>query len=665
MSSNKAPSSLIAMESQLKKNEKLVQNLEMQYEKIVEQIGQKNLDLEWAKNTGDISQIPTIKVEQQKLDIQSMDVATKLEIAKEESIRLKKELEQLKLNPQSSMEVQNLKAKIDLAVQSLEKSKEEANDLAKNIEQCAKSNFKRFGINTDTISEGFEKVSSKLDKFKNKMSRLISTAMVFSFLRRGLTSLSNGFISLLKSNDTFSNSMNQIKANLMTAFTPIYNSILPALNSLMKALSKVTGTIAIFINSLFGNTASQAKKNAQALYGQAKATEAVNEAQEGLASFDKLEVNNENSNTGGTGGSSSDTSLNFDNELTYSQKLLNLLNAIRDFISENKEGILALIGGIVGGILAMKLGLEGIQALGIGVMIFGIITLIESIISYLNDSSWENFGNIISSIGVIILGLGITIGSVPLMIAGAIALIIGLVVSNWEKIKGLLQNAINWLFNNLDYIKEKFGIVGVFIATIFANALEWIIYTFEDIFGGLKRILDGIIDLVAGVFTGDWERAWNGIKNIVGEILQTLFGVVKAPLNGIIALLNGIIEGVNYLISGLNSISLDVPDWVPFMGGKKFGFNIPKIGKIPMLASGAVIPPNKKFTAVLGDQTHGKNLEAPESLIRKIVREESGEKEVILNATFIMQCETEEIGRASLRGIKLLENIDGQEYLLN
>ena len=56
---------------------------------------------------------------------------------------------------------------------------------------------------------------------------------------------------------------------------------------------------------------------------------------------------------------------------------------------------------------------------------------------------------------------------------------------------------------------------------------------------------------------------------------------------------------------------------------------------------------------------------SPEGLIRKIVREESGDKEVILNATFIMQCETEEIGRASLRGIKLLENIDGQEYLLN
>ena len=88
------------------------------------------------------------------------------------------------------------------------------------------------------------------------------------------------------------------------------------------------------------------------------------------------------------------------------------------------------------------------------------------------------------------------------------------------------------------------------------------------------------------------------------------------------------------------------------------------VPQLPMLATGAVIPPNAKFTAVLGDQKNGKNLEAPESLIRKIVREESGEKEVILNATFIMQCETEEIGRASLRGIRLLENLEGAPYFV-
>ena len=453
----------------------------------------------------------------------------------------------------------------------------------------------------------------------------------------------------------------------MTAFAPIYNSILPAINTLMNALSTLTGTIATFINGLFGNTASQAKKNAKELYNQAKATNALKNAQEGVASFDKLEVNTDEETTGVNvnNGGNFNSGINFDNEMSTSQGLLDVLNGIKDFVIENKELILGFIGGLVVGIEAFKLGLDGIKALGLGIMIAGIISLIASVISYLNDPSWDNFGKIITSIGVIVLGLGVILGNIPLIIAGIIVAILGLIVSNWDKIKTFFQNIIQWIYDHLDDIKDKFGLIGVFLSTLFANWLDWITHTFDDIFGGIKKVLDGIIDLVVGIFTGDWKRAWNGIKEIFSGIFQTFLGIAKAPLNGIIALINGIIDGVNFLIKGINKISFEVPDWVPGIGGKKLGFNIPNIGKIPYLATGAVIPPNKKFTAVLGDQKNGKNLEAPEDLIRKIVREESGEKEVILNATFIMQCETEEIGRAALKGIHLTENIDGKPYLLN
>ena len=86
---------------------------------------------------------------------------------------------------------------------------------------------------------------------------------------------------------------------------------------------------------------------------------------------------------------------------------------------------------------------------------------------------------------------------------------------------------------------------------------------------------------------------------------------------------------VNGLINRLNNIKfkITVPDWVPKIGGSWWGFNgfsIPTIGTIPMLASGAVIPPRSEFLAVLGDQKNGRNLEAPEDLLRQIVREEAG-----------------------------------------
>ena len=80
------------------------------------------------------------------------------------------------------------------------------------------------------------------------------------------------------------------------------------------------------------------------------------------------------------------------------------------------------------------------------------------------------------------------------------------------------------------------------------------------------------------------------------------------------------------MIGALNSLSFTIPDWIPGLGGSSFGLNIGYLtpSYIPYLATGAVIPPNAPFMAMLGDQKNGRNLEMPEALLRKIVREESG-----------------------------------------
>lgn len=90
-------------------------------------------------------------------------------------------------------------------------------------------------------------------------------------------------------------------------------------------------------------------------------------------------------------------------------------------------------------------------------------------------------------------------------------------------------------------------------------------------------------------------------------------------------MVNRVISGLNMMIRALNRLHFNIPDWVPSIGGKSFGINISQIGNIsiPRLATGAVIPPNAEFMAVLGDQKNGRNLEAPENLIRQIVREET------------------------------------------
>lgn len=130
-----------------------------------------------------------------------------------------------------------------------------------------------------------------------------------------------------------------------------------------------------------------------------------------------------------------------------------------------------------------------------------------------------------------------------------------------------------------------------------------------NVWDSIKQVFNGVITFIDGVFSGNWSRAWQGIKNIFSGIMSGLSSAIRSPINGIIGLVNGAISGINTLIRGANRLP---------------GISIPTIGRIPYLASGAVIPPNKEFLAVLGDQTSGNNIEAPESLIRKIVREESG-----------------------------------------
>ena len=129
------------------------------------------------------------------------------------------------------------------------------------------------------------------------------------------------------------------------------------------------------------------------------------------------------------------------------------------------------------------------------------------------------------------------------------------------------------------------------------------------------------------------KRFWNA--NIAPVFTQKFWiDLAKKCGNGLIAGFEGAINGIislfetmiNWIVGGINKISFDVPWWlVPVVGSETFGFNIPevKLGRvsIPRLAEGAVIPANKEFLAVLGDQKRGTNIEAPAELIKQMVRE--------------------------------------------
>lgn len=142
---------------------------------------------------------------------------------------------------------------------------------------------------------------------------------------------------------------------------------------------------------------------------------------------------------------------------------------------------------------------------------------------------------------------------------------------------------VNWfityfgpmLVNVFNNVANVFGSV---VNTIL-NVAGALLKNIGQVIGGVIDVFTGIIEFITGIFTGDWEKAWQGIVDIFGGIFETIGGLVAAPINGVIGLINGVIDAVN-------SLSIDIPDWIPVIGGQHFGVDIPTI---PYLEKGGIL----------------------------------------------------------------------------
>ena len=172
------------------------------------------------------------------------------------------------------------------------------------------------------------------------------------------------------------------------------------------------------------------------------------------------------------------------------------------------------------------------------------------------------------------------------LIAAIIALV-ALIAVKGDEIQGILQGVDEFLQNI--FAKDWTQVFG----PVLGNILNAFSANLKNIWDSIMLAMNGVIDFIRGVFTGDWERAWKGLKEIFGGIVGSLVAVMKAPLNGIIALVNGMIDGINWVIRKVNSLSFTNP-----FSGEKVGFHFGEIGKVPYLAKGGVL---SQGSAVVGE----------------------------------------------------------------
>lgn len=196
---------------------------------------------------------------------------------------------------------------------------------------------------------------------------------------------------------------------------------------------------------------------------------------------------------------------------------------------------------------------------------------------------------------------------------------------------GLLFQGLwnNYIFPFLQNLSNVFSPLLKGVLESVGNGFYNLMATIADFANGGILSLQGILEFLSGVFTGNWQRAWSGIEMIFRGTWESIFSLGKGIINGLISAINGFLKGMEYgmnaVIGAINSIKINIPKWVPVFGGSSLGFHLPKVSmpQIPMLAKGGVI--RQPTLAMLGEYSGAgadPEIAAPQSLLKKTMAEE-------------------------------------------
>ena len=537
-----------------------------------------------------------------------------------------------------------------------------------------------------------QNVSEQFKKFTKRIAGLAKRVFIFTMITKALRTMRKMLLSTIGADKQMSTSLAQIRGNLISAFAPIYNYILPAIRTLLAWLAKLTAVVSVFINSLFGKTASQADASAKALYNQASATEAAGDAAEKakkqLSGLDEMNRWESNDSSGGGGGGSSGIAPKFDlSDQVDTGKIGKIAAVVRELspyvaavaagfaawkigkkflgnLSKAKQLALAVAGAVLMAINVADMLKNGINfdnltgyiigaaaavtglGLAFGVLGGAITAIVAGLVLLgvaIRDVIKNGFNNKnLTAITVALLTIGgaiaiITGAWIPLLIA-AIAAVVVWIVAKWTSIK-------EWISKTISSIDAAFEQHLANVEAGAAAAVDWLIAKWtavKDWFRGLwEKVSSGAVAAWDGIksafksvpewFQSKFRDAWQKVKDVFSTGGRIWSGIKEGIESTFRTVVNAIIRGMNTIIAvPFNRINfmLNTIRNAHFLGISPFqnlwGVNPLPVPQIPMLARGAVIPANRQFLAVLGDQRNGNNLEAPESLLRQIVREEAG-----------------------------------------
>lgn len=633
-----------------------------------------------------------------KLENNAKKAANNVDKAAQKVDELKKQLAELRAVEESEKKTRKTGTVSQETAEAIQKTTQQLKTAQLNLEGSQIAHEKASAAVSEYVEKQrlaaltTQKVSEQFKKFTKRIAGLAKRVFIFTMITKALRTMRKMLLGTISADKQMSTSLAQIRGNLISAFAPIYNYILPAIRTLLAWIAKLTAVVSVFINSLFGKTASQADASAKALYNQASATEAAGDAAEKakkqLSGLDEMNRWESNDSSGGGGGGTSGIAPKFDlSDQVDTGKIGKIAAVVRE--------LSPYVAAVAAGFAAWKIGKKFLgnlsKAKQLALAVAGTVLMAINVVDMLkNGINFDNLTGYIIGAAAAVTGLGLAFG----VLGGAITAIVAGLVLLGVAIRDVIKNGFN--SKNLTAITVALLTIGGAIAIItgawiplliaaiaavvvwivakWTSIKEWISKTISSIDAAFEQFLANVEEGVAAAvdwviekwtavkdwFSGLWEKvafgavaAWDGIKSAfksVPEWFQSKFrdawqkvkdvfstggriwsGIKEGIENTFRTVVNAIIRGMNTIIAvpfnKINSMLNTIRN-ASFLGISPFqnmwGVNPLPVPQIPMLARGAVIPANRQFLAVLGDQHNGNNLEAPESLLRQIVREEAG-----------------------------------------
>lgn len=445
------------------------------------------------------------------------------------------------------------------------------------------------------MSAAFASARAAAARFEQRIISLGKRILVFSVIASAFRAIKNYMDQLLSKNQEYTAQLAQLKAALATAFQPIYEFILPGLMAVLRILTSIANLAANVFSFFSGKTATQSAKNAEALNKEAEAIAAVGgaakDAKKQLMGFDEINALSATEASAGGGGGSAGSELS---KMDFS--------AVTD-MSDDLLKILGIVTAIAAGLLTWKIAKSFTDSLsiaaGLALAVGGaFLYAFNWADAFTKGIDWENLSGML--LGMIALAGGLALAF------GATGAAVGLVI----------------------------GSVGLIIAALadFAKTGE----VTDEMLCALAAGFLGIGAAIA-LLTGSWIPLAIGAVIALVTLLGLQFDGVRDAIGSVIswvlALWDSLVNFFNWLVRNWNAIfgSFSV------IGGETVQMGpMPSVSGIPKLAQGAVLPANKPFLAMVGDQTHGTNVEAPLDTIKQALAEvmaEYGGGDIQINFT--------------------------------